>query len=127
MTAQISTGLAITFFSGFFAEILDVEPPQGSREPVNSSHMGTVKAHTFIPKTLVDWGEMRVQIHFDPATDPPIDEAAETITITFSDGSVWSFEGFMTNYAPQAPLEDKMVANCTIKVSGNITIDGVSI
>lgn len=122
----VGTGTTIGFDSGFLAEILDVTPPGMSRESIPTSHMATPdNAHTFTPSKLVDYGEMACDIGFDPSEEPPIDEDPETITITFPDSASteWSFLGFMTGYEPADPLEDRMVASVTVKVSGKVSID----
>jgi hypothetical protein len=86
--------------------------------------MATVSNHTFAPGDLVDWGEMTVEIAFNPATEPPIGEAAEAIVISFadSDTTTWTFNGFMTAFSPSTPLEDRATASCTIKITGGITL-----
>jgi len=122
---DIGTGTTITFESGFLAEILDVSPPNASREPIPTSHMGTANnAHTFTPAKLVDWGELNCQIGFAPGTSPPITSAASEIVITFpnSGASTWTFNGFLTSYEPTDPLENRMEAAVTIKVTGPVTI-----
>jgi hypothetical protein len=112
--------------SGFFAEVLDISPPSGSREAIDTSHMLSVGAREFCPGTLIDWGEMSVDMILDPGVRPPIDDAEETVTITFPDGETWEFTGFMTGYDPSVPLEDRMTATATVKVSGDVTITDVS-
>ena len=121
----VGTGTTISFESGFLAEILDVTPPGMSRESIATSHMGTAdNAHTFTPAKLVDYGELSVDIGFDPSAEPPITDAASAIVITFPDStaSTWTFNGFMTGYEAADPLEDRMTASCTIKVTGKITV-----
>lgn len=123
--AELSTGIVITFSTGFFAEVLDVSPPGASRKSVETSHMTTANnAHTFMPGDLVDWGEMVVELAFVPSTTPPMTSAIETITITFPDStaSVWTFDGFMTGFEPSAPLEERMTASATIKVTGQVAV-----
>ena len=120
---DIGTGITIAFgTSGFTCEILDVTPPEATRESIQTSHQGTTTAHTFTPTDLYDPGGLEISFHFNPDTDPPIDGAAEDITITFTSGATWAFSGFMTNYAASAPLEDKMTGSATFKASGDITI-----
>ena len=121
---DIGTGTTIAFSSGFFAEILDVSGPSAARESVQVSHMGTTNAHVFTPTDLVDWGELTVEIGFDPGTKPPMNGAAETVTITFpnSGASTWAFSGFMTAFEPSVPLEDRMTGSATIKVTGDVTV-----
>ncbi|MHC4867867.1 MAG: hypothetical protein ACYTEX_27670 [Planctomycetota bacterium] len=65
---------------------------------------------------MVDNGELLINFHFNPDTEPPIDAAAETITITFPSTATWAFSGFMTNYAPEGTFESKMVASATVVV-----------
>lgn len=111
-------GTTLTFgTSGFTADLYDVTPPGASREAIDVSHMESSLAMEFIPADLVDWGSAVFNVHFDPGEFPPIEEAAETITITFKDGETWAFSGFCTNYEPKAPLADKMTADLTIKVA----------
>jgi len=123
---QVSTGITITFDTGFFAEILEVNGPDGSRESINTSHMGTLLAHTFTPAKLVDWGSLSVNIGFESWETPPINSVAETVTLTFPNGDTWAFSGFMTGFSLTAPLEDKITADCTVKISGDVTITDTS-
>lgn len=120
---DIGTGFTITFgTSGFSPQHLEITPPTQSRESFDTSHQGTTTGRTKTPGTLVDNGELQINFHFNPDTSAPIDQAAETITITFPSDATWAFSGFMTNYAPEGMFEDKMVASATIVVSGDITI-----
>lgn len=118
---DVATGITLVFgTSGFTAELLDMTPPEGSREAIQTSHQGTTGQHTFTPADLVDWGELRIDFHFNPATEPPINEAVEELTLTWPDGDTWVFNGFMTNYSGGAVLNEKMTGSATIKVSGDV-------
>lgn len=120
---DIAVGIEIAFgTTTFVAEITDVTPPNVARDSVEVSHQGTVDAKRFIPADLYDSGEASFDFHFNPDTNPPIDQPIEAITITFPSGATWVFDGFMTDYAPDAPLNDKMVGSATLKVDGVITI-----
>ena len=117
----VSTGITLTFESGFLAEIIDVTPPGASRPSIDTSHMTSASnRRLFKPGKLVDEGEAEFMIGFFPGTTPPIDEAASEVVMTFPDSaaSVWTFDAFMTDYKPGAPLEDKMTATVTLKVTG---------
>jgi len=118
----VGTGITIDFDTGFVAEVLEVNGPNASRISIPTSHMGTSTAHVFTHGDLVDWGEVSVSIAFDPSLRPPIDDAPETITITYptSPTKDWEFIGFMTGFSPKGPLEDRMTADCTLKVSGDV-------
>ena len=119
---ELGTGIAITFDSGFFAEIVSVNHTGLSRAAINSSHMGTTVAHTFTAAKLFDPGQLEVELHFDPDTRPPIDDAAATATVTFPGGDTWAASAFMTDFEYTGPFEDKMTARGTLKYSGNITV-----
>lgn len=118
---DIGTGTTITFATGFFAEILDITGPGLSRESIQTSHMGTTTAHTFLPGDLYDGGELTVELGLDVGQTPPISSVAESITITGPGGDTIAFDGFMTGFEPRIPLEDRMTATATIKVTGTVT------
>ena len=125
MAAAIGTGTKIAFgTTGFTAEILDITLPARTRGTVDTSHMGTTDAHTQMPLTLQKNEALEFSIHLDPNPVPavPLDADPEIITVTFPDASTWTFTGFMTNYAASVPFEDKMAADITVEISGNITV-----
>lgn len=121
---MVGTGTTVTFASGFCAEVLDVKGPDMKRKEIETSHMLTSKAHTFVPGDLYDAGGLTVDIAFDPSDMPPIDHDPETVTITFPDtgSATWAFTGFMTGFSPSTPLEDRATAQVTIKASGEVTV-----
>ena len=125
--ADISHGITIAFAtSAFVAEITDVTPPGATRESIDTSHQGTTDWKTATPADLAEWGELSFTIHFRPSTDPPVDGLPESITITFPDTNTWVFTGFMTGYEPSAPHLDKMTADVTVKVDGDVTFGAVT-
>jgi len=131
LACNVSTGLTITFSSGFFAQITDVQWSGITRPAIKTSHMGTAAPaagkfgnDTFIPGDLSDPGELQVEGHFNPDTLPPIDGAAETCTVSIPGSATpatWAGSAFMTNFEVGMPLEDKMTFTATLKFSGNIT------
>ena len=121
--ADIGTGITIVFATtGFSCELIDIDSPEASRDAVETTHQGTTVARTFMPQDLVRWGSLDITFAFDPDTDPPIDEPAESITITWPDADTWIFSGFMTNYRGSAALNDKMTGTATFTVTGDVTI-----
>lgn len=124
---DVGTGLTISM-SSFFAQIVDMSISGISRASIPTSHMGTAAPGdnnfgnmTFIPGDLSDPGELSVEIHFNPDTEPPIDQPAEAIVVTFNGGATWTTSGFLTNFDVGVPLEDKMTGTATVKFSGNVT------
>lgn len=130
---DVTTGLTLLFAtSGFSAELLDGSLSGVARESIPTSHMGTPAAPassfgnmTFIPGRLIDPGEYSFEVHFNPQTLPPIGAAPEVITVTFPKAPAdttpakYVFTGFITAFDEGLPLDDKMTATVTIKVSGN--------
>lgn len=121
--ADTGFGTTITFSTGFIAEIRNITGPSMSREFIDTSHAGTSGGYrTYIPQDLADGGELEVEMLFDPSADPPIDSAAETVTVTWPDTSTWAFSGALVGFDPTAPYDDLMTATARIKVLGAITV-----
>ncbi len=121
MSFTVSTGITVTFSSGFLFDLTEVVAPDGTRISIPTSHMLTTDgAHTFTPGKLVDWGNFSGSMAYHPNTLPPMNSVIETITITYPDSasSVWTFLGFMTTFQPTGVLETRLEATFTIKVSG---------
>lgn len=121
-------GTTITFQSGFCAEVLEVSWDGIERNAIDTTHMTTTEGWmTFLPSDLQDPGELTVELQFDPDESPPIEAAAETVTVTFpipAGGSVaatWACSGFLTGMSAAVPHNDKMTASVTIKFSGEPT------
>lgn len=122
---------AITFSSGFFAQIIDWDWDGIERKAIDTSHQGLSLAGTGkfgnmtrIPSKLNSPGTLTVNLSFNPDTLPPIESAAETVTLTIGDSSTratWAGSGFMTSYKATGPLEDRMTATAVITFSGNVT------
>ena len=126
MATDIGTGSTVTFgTSGFTADILGVNLSGVTREAINTSHMGTTSDHTFMPVDLVDNGTLELEIAWLATLTPPIitNAAAETVTVAFAgSATTWSFSAFQTDLGITVPLEDKMTATMTFKISGAISI-----
>ncbi len=136
LPVDIGTGTSILFgTSGFAAELTSVSMDGISREIVETSHLGTpiagagkLGSKTFIAGDLSDPGTLSIEGHFDADIIPPLEAAAELITITFPLGagesvaSTWVFQGQMINYNPTIPLEDKMTFTADVKAVGEITV-----
>lgn len=135
VAVDVSTGLTLTFAtSSFTAQILSANWTGASREPKATSHMATAAPSagetgnmTYIPGDLSDPGELQFTMHFATNTQPPLDSAAETVTITWPLGAgdaanaTLAGTGFMTSFEVTADLDEVMEASATVKFSGNLT------
>jgi hypothetical protein len=137
MGARHLFGTTITFgTSAFAANVLDITMPAADRPALDTTHMGTAAGaehtnaswRTYIPSDVGSWSGCRVSMHYDPDLLPPIDEAAETITIQFqpavgqSTGASVAFTGFMTTYSGNASLDDVAGGDYELQVTGDIAI-----
>ena len=121
---DIGTGSTLTF-AGFTPEILSLSWSGISREAIDTSHMGTVGARTFLPGDLHDPGELTAEVHLKSTEAPPITAAATTLTLTFpavgtAATDAWTASAFMTGFELTDPLEDKMTGSATFKITGDI-------
>ncbi len=124
---DVGTGAAITFASGYFGEITGFSMDGMERPSIDTTHLGTTNARTFIPGDLYDPGELAVELQFDTQTLPPFSATAETVTVTFpltSGGTTttWAASGFLTSFNYDVPLEDLNTASATVKLSGQVTV-----
>lgn len=123
MSQQLATGITVGFASGFFAQILNVDEDEMTREAIQTSHMGTTGGHTFIPSKLYDPGGVTVEMLHDGEVAPPIQGATEEVSVGYPDGTGYSIDGFMTGYKRVGALEDMIRATARIKFSGTHSND----
>lgn len=122
------SGTTITFESGFFAQITDINWTGASRPAIPLPHMNLTAAGAGkfgnlpkVPGDVVDPGELEVEINFNPDTLPPLEEAAENCTLTFDQGATWVGSAFMREFSVAVPMDGVMSMRCILAFSGNIT------
>jgi hypothetical protein len=134
-TVDTATGITVVFAtSSFTAEIKDVNWGGISRESKDTSTQATAAPGaakfgnmTFMPGDLSDPGELSMEIHFDADKEPPIDQPAETITVTWplvsgdATAATWAATGFITSFEQGGGLDEVMTGSITVKFSGNVT------
>ncbi len=126
-------GTTITFQTGLFGEVRNVNGSNLSRADLETTHMTSTNGYrTYIPADLKDPGELQIQILWDPATKAAaiktaIGAAAETITVTFpiksgqTNPATWVCSGFMTNFDFDDPYDAIMTGTATLKLTGEPT------
>jgi len=119
-------GADISFASGWLGRIASFTPPSATREVIDNSDISQ-DVREEAPGDLVTYEDLAVSIVFDPGTEPPIDQPPEDITITYDDGVVQEFCGFMTNYSPgEATNDQRIMADVTIRVQKAVTFEDSS-
>ena len=122
---MLGSGTTITFQTGYLAEVLSMAIEGMSRPAVPNSHFGTTGADTFQPANNYNPGQLVVEAHRDPTASPvtPIAAAAETVTVTYPDGSTEASSGFLVDWSQSAPNRaEKVVETLRIQRTGNVTI-----
>ncbi len=91
------------------ALITSIQPEAVTRAALETTHLGTATARTFIPEDLVDNGGFTIDFlsnGSDANAILPVLQAAETITITYavvstsSTGHIITGSGFCTEFTP---------------------------
>jgi len=123
ITAKDGHGTTITFgTSGFAAKLIDVEGPGEERVAIDVTTMDSSVIEYL--ESLVDGGSVNCTFQYLGSDDPPIDAAAEDITVDWAGagaGHKTEFSGFMTGFNPRAASRERMTANATIKVAGAVS------
>lgn len=127
MAATIGTGTTAKFPAAvvYPMDVLSISMSGLSRETVPVSHLSSTPAMDFLETELYDPGEITLELHLDstaPSIPGVIDNIHGTLLINFAGGGSWSCLAKATGFEWGVPLEDKMTAQATFKLSGAITI-----
>lgn len=109
------------------AEVTSVKPPPVTRDIIDATHMQSPGKWREFISGLKDGGECTLDLNFVPggATSTRLElaqteEEPSNCKITFPNGAVWYFAAYCTGYEPEAPVDDKMTASVTFKVTGAV-------
>lgn len=109
-------------------EITNITPPGPTRDSIDASHELSPDSYREFIAGLSDAGEVSIEFNFVPtaagyatllgefATSSA--SATKTRRIVFPDTSYFQFEGFLTGLPIETPLDDKMSATATWKITG---------
>lgn len=111
------------------ANITNLQGPGLSRNTIDvTAHDSPSKYMEFIGG-LIDAGEVSVDVNYNPAVHDTLvndleDDDPRNYQIVFPDpaATTWGIAAVMTGFEPSAPVDDKLAATLTLKVSGKPTI-----
>jgi predicted secreted protein len=111
------------------AEVFSVTPPSGTIDQIDATHMQSPdRTREFIPG-LKDAGSASAEMNYIPnsSTDQllmllSINGEKRSMRITYPNGVTVTFPASVESYEQNIPLDDKMTAVITLKVSGAVTI-----
>jgi len=111
------------------AEVINITPPSDTVDIIDATHMQSPNRTRESIEGLIDPGECSIELNFVPGG--PADDAIQTwkstggvrnCQIKFPNGVTWTFSGLLTGYEPTVPVDDKMTATLTIKVTGSYVV-----
>ena len=139
---EVSTDAGSTWAE--VGEVNDLAPPAFSADTPDATHFRSAAATREAILGLEDPGECSFDIAFVPGSTGDVKlrairaaRARVQVRITFPNAVIWVFTAFLTGYEPSVPLDDKMTATITFKVTGttsytpaaapaNVTLPSVS-
>lgn len=112
-------------------EINSVSGPSISRDAVDATHSESPeKYREFIPG-LKDGGDVTCELNMVPGSagttlllsqlDKDVPSACQILLPT-TPAYAWTFEAILTGFEPDHPVEDKMTASVTLKITGKPTL-----
>jgi hypothetical protein len=115
------------------AEVISITPPSASLDQVDVTHMTSPNRNREFISGLNDPGECSFDMNFVPGgtsddrlfflLNLPVGATrSRACRISFPNGVTWSFSAELTGYEPTVPVDDKMTATVTFKVSGAISV-----
>jgi len=115
------------------AEVISITPPSFSLDQVDVTHMQSPNRNREFISGLNDPGECSFDMNFVPGSTsddrifelmnlPTSSSRARNCRVSFPNGVTWSFSAELTGYEPTVPVDDKMTATVTFKVSGAVTV-----
>ncbi len=125
--AELGTGASITLgTTGITLECTSIQSAGISWAAVDTTHLATTGARTFLRGDLYDPGEVTVQYLANPSEMDTLltNSASETITITYSDSgdATEASSGFVTTFDPGTnEVEGLLMGSLTFKRTGAIT------
>lgn len=111
------------------AEVVSITPPSDQLDIIDATHMTSPNATREFILGLNDPGECSFEMNFIPgsAADLAI-QAVRTARVplncrvTYPNLVKWTFRAILTGYEPADPVDDKMTATVTFKVTGTYTV-----
>ena len=109
-------------------EVYDVVPPNQQTDEVEATHYGSTGGYReFIPG-LKDGGEVTFSINWIPGEDTDVllrtlhgNGQTRTHRITFPNTAKIEFSGWVKGFERAAPMDDRMTATVTVRVTGPST------
>jgi len=108
------------------AEVYSAAPPSDSDDLVDVTHYQSPGRRREYVSGLVDGGDVSFEMNHVPGSATDLFMAAASgspreIEITYPNGVKLSFNGIRQSYEIQSPVDDKITATASFKVTGTVT------
>jgi predicted secreted protein len=112
------------------ANVTSVKGPEIERETYDVTAHDSEDGWREYIGGLKDGGEVSLEINYDPRVHDTLvadfdDTVARDYQMVFPDpagGGMWAFKAFLTGFSQEAPVDDKLSAELTLKMTGKPTI-----
>lgn len=116
------------------AQVVSIGGPSLSLDPIDVTNMSSEDGWKEAVGGLLDGGEISLEINYDPAhvthnasaglIKDMEDRTVRNFQLVFSDSdnTVWIIPALVTGFEPGAPVDAKLSASVTLKVSGKPTL-----
>lgn len=111
------------------AEVNSISGPNKSRDTIDVTSLDSSGGYREFIGGFRDGGEVSLEMNFTLDTyntlnDDFEDEASHNYQIVFGDtgATTFQFAGYVTAIGSNVPMDDKVTASITIKISGQVTI-----
>jgi predicted secreted protein len=115
------------------AEVKDISGPNLTRTAIDVTHQQSPGRWTQMIKGLKTPGEVTFDINYLPSdashnaatgilSDFAVDNVIDPWSIVFPDGTVWTFPAFVSEFTPNAPVNDVFTASVTLTIAGQPTL-----
>lgn len=115
-------------FADFGAEITSITPPGYTREAIDATHTASPDSYKEYIAGLMDAGEVSMDLNYVADAADAVVAAIEAgkqnyqIVMPGAPDVTFTFTAICTAYQPTAPVDGKMTATATFKVSGKPTL-----
>ena len=108
------------------AEVTTISWPSYARDAVEVTHLNSDDQFREYVPGLMDGGEVTLEMNYIPSVSDVIIAALTASTIgqfkiTAQGGANVVFRAIVTSYQPQSPVDDRMTASATFKITGKPT------
>lgn len=110
----------------FIDEIFNLNPPSQVDDVVEATHYSSPnRRREYIPG-LVESGELSFDMNYVPGSDSDVlinaaQGVEKRLRITFPNGVTQVFNGVRQGYEKNAPIDDRMTATVTFRVTGDVS------